>query len=61
MRRDTHAAGGRICRVPLATVPGADIHPQCVLARVGSAPNTQPKFLEVVAQVGVGMSEYLGG
>ena len=23
--------------------------------------NTQPKILEVVAQVGVGMSEYLGG
>ena len=38
VRGDTSAPGGRICRVPVAKVPGADIHPQCVLARVGSAP-----------------------
>ena len=62
VRGDTSAPGGRICRVPVAKVPGADIHPQCVLARVGSAPiYPSLKFLEVVAQVGVSMSEYLGG
>ena len=27
----------------------------------GQHPKTQPKFLEVVAQVGVRMSKYLGG
>ena len=58
---DTNALGDRVCCASVAEVPSSETHPQCVLARAGSAPISQPKSLEVVAQVGVGMSKYLGG
>ena len=61
MRGDTHAPGGRICRVPVAKVPSADTRPQCVLARVGSAPSYPAEIPGGgLVQVGVGMSKYLG-
>ena len=58
---DTHAPGGQICRVPVAELRGAYIHPQYVLARVGSAPSYPAEILEVVAKLGVRMSQYLTG
>ena len=61
MRGDMNALGGRIFCLVVAKVPSVDTHLQCVLARVGSAPISQPKSLEVVTQVGVRMSKYLGG
>ena len=60
-RGDTNALVCQICCASVAKVPISETPLQCVLARAGSAPISQPKSLEMVAQVGVGMSKYLGG